>query len=74
MTKLPQIKPKDLLRALQKYGFTRSRQTGSHVYLKHRDGRLTSISIHPQPIPKGTLRAILKQVKLNPEQIKELAR
>lgn len=72
MSKLPQVKPKDLLRALQKYGFVKNRQTGSHVYLKHLDGRLTSISIHPKPIPKGTLRAILRQTKLNPEQIKEL--
>lgn len=72
MSKLPQIKPKDLLRALQKYGFIEQRQTGSHVFLKHSDGRITSISIHPKPIPTGTLRAILTQTKLKPEQLKQL--
>ncbi len=72
MTKLPQIRPKDLLKALEKAGFQRNRQTGSHLYLKHLDGRLTSVSIHPKPVPTGTLRAILKQTRLKPEELKEL--
>lgn len=72
MTKLPQVRPKDLVKALEKAGFIRSRQTGSHLYLKHPDGRLTSVSIHPKPVPTGTLRAILKQTQLKPEELKEL--
>lgn len=72
MTKLPQVKPKDVVRALQKTGFTKSRQTGSHVYLKHPDGRLTSVSIHPKPIPTGTLRVILRQTQIKPEDLKKL--
>lgn len=70
MTKLPQIRPKDLLKSLQKKGFVRVHQTGSHAHLKHSDGRLTSISIHPGAIPKGTLKAILEQTKLKPEDLK----
>lgn len=72
MTKLPQVRPKDLVKVLEKAGFQRSRQTGSHLYLKHSDGRLTSVSIHPKPIPTGTLRAILKQTQLKPEELKKL--
>lgn len=72
MTKLPQIKPKDLVKALKKAGFAENRQSGSHLYLKHPDGRLTSVSIHPKSIPVGTLRAILKQTRLKPEELKEL--
>lgn len=72
MTKLPQVRPKDLVKALERTGFSRSRQAGSHVYLKHSDGRLTSVSIHPKPIPTGTLRAILKQTQLKVEELKEL--
>lgn len=72
MSKLPQIRPNELLRALLKIGFTKNRQTGSHVYLKHSDGRITSISIHPGTIPKGTLNAILKQTKLTSEELKKL--
>lgn len=72
MSKLPQVRPKDLFKALQKEGFRKERQTGSHVYLKHPDGRLTSISIHPGTLPKGTLNAILKQTKLTVEKLREL--
>lgn len=72
MSNLPQIRPKDLLKALLKNGFMKDHQTGSHVYLKHPDGRLTSVSIHPKPIPTGTLRAILRQTKIKPEELKKL--
>lgn len=72
MSKLPQVRPKDLVKALLKAGFSKDHQTGRHVYLKHPDGRLTSISIHPKPIPNGTLRAILKQTQLEVEQLKKL--
>lgn len=72
MSRLPQVRPKDLLKALLKAGFVKDHQSGSHIYLKHPDGRLTSISIHPKPLPKGTLNAILKQTKIKPEELKEL--
>ncbi len=72
MTKLPQVRPKDLVKALEKAGFVKSRQTGSHLYLKHPDGRLTSVSIHSKPVPTGTLRAILKQTQLEPDELKGL--
>ncbi len=72
MTKIPQVRPKDVVKALEKAGFRRSRQTGSHLYLKHPDGRLTSIAIHLKPVPVGTLRAILKQTQLTPEELKKL--
>lgn len=74
MSKPPQVRPKDLVKALQKAGFVKIRQTGSHVYLKHPDGRLTSVSIHPKPIPTGTLRAILRQIRIKPEELKELVK
>lgn len=72
MSRLPQVRPKDLLKALLKAGFVKDHQSGSHIYLKHPDGRLTSISIHPKPLPKGTLNAILKQTKIKPDELKEL--
>lgn len=72
MSKPPQARPKDLVKALLKLGFKADRQTGSHVYLKHPDGRLTSVSIHPGTIPSGTMRAILKQTKIKAEELKKL--
>ncbi len=64
MSRPPQVGPKDLVKALIKCGFREDHTTGSHVYLKHPDGRLTSVSIHPGTIPLGTLRAILKQTQI----------
>ena len=71
MSKLPQVRPKDLVRALEKAGFKKERQTGSHVFLKHKDGRLTSVSIHSKPIPKGTLRSILRQADISAEKLRK---
>ena len=72
MSILPQVRPKDLLRALQKEGFKVHRKTGSHIFIRHPDGRLTSISIHPGIIAKGTLKAIMNQSKLSLEKLKEI--
>ena len=72
MNKLPQIRSKDILKILKKAGFYVKRKSGSHFYLKHPDGRFTSISVHSGTIPKGTLRAIIRQIDLTPEEFKEL--
>ena len=72
MSRPPQVRSKDLVKALLKAGFVKDHQTGSHVYLKHPDGRLTSVSVHPGTIPLGTLRAILKQTRIKTEALKKL--
>lgn len=73
MIKTPRgVKPKALLNALKKEGFVVDRQVGSHVRLKHPDGRATSIAIHPKPLFHGTLRKILKEVDVSNEKLKEL--
>ncbi|EKE06415.1 MAG: hypothetical protein ACD_19C00014G0029 [uncultured bacterium] len=62
MPKLPRnIKPKILLQLLKSRGFVEVGGKGSHIRLKHPDGRWTQIAIHPKPIPQGTLRKILNQ-------------
>ncbi|MEK7472486.1 MAG: type II toxin-antitoxin system HicA family toxin [Patescibacteria group bacterium] len=71
MPKLPRnIKPKILLKILKSKGFVEVGGKGSHVRLKHQDGRWTQVAIHPKPIPQGTLRKILSQVKLQIEDVK----
>lgn len=61
MVKLPALRPKDVVKKLKKLGFKMSRQTGSHIRLIHQDGRATTVAMHSRDLPKGTLRAILKQ-------------
>lgn len=70
--RLKQVKPKDLLRALLKIGFIIKRQKGSHVFLERSftdKKRFTSISLHNEPLPKGILRAIIKQTEITEEEL-----
>lgn len=74
MPKLPAVTGRELLRALRKLGFGEHRQRGtSHLVMKHPDGRRTVIPIHPgHDIPKGTLRAILRDIDITLEQIDKM--
>lgn len=71
MGKLPALKPKDVVKTLGKFGFEIKRQTGSHVRLIHPDGRATTVAFHKRDLPKGTLRAILRQSEISPEEFFE---
>ncbi|MBI4143463.1 type II toxin-antitoxin system HicA family toxin [Candidatus Woesearchaeota archaeon] len=44
--KLPLLTAKELIKILNKLGFDLIRQKGSHVYLKHKDGRSTVVPLH----------------------------
>ncbi len=68
MVKLPALKPKKVVKALLKHGFVVKRQTGSHIRLIHSDGRATTVAMHNRDLPKGTLKAILKQSGLTLEE------
>lgn len=69
MTRVPRIKGKDVVRALQKAGFHVSRSRGSHVFLKHSDGRATAVPIHSgETIGIGLMAAILRDVEMNVEE------
>ncbi|MEK7119787.1 MAG: type II toxin-antitoxin system HicA family toxin [Patescibacteria group bacterium] len=72
MPKLPQVKPRVLAKILQKKGFLERPTKSSHVGYVHPDGRRTTIAFHNKPIPKGTLRAILRQADIPVEEFVEL--
>jgi predicted RNA binding protein YcfA (HicA-like mRNA interferase family) len=72
MSILPEIYPKDLVKALLQQGFVIMRQKGSHVRLIHQDGRSATISLHNKPLPIGTLSAILRQVHIRKKELIEL--
>lgn len=65
-------KPREVLSKLQRAGFAVKRQSGSHVVLRHPDGRQTYVSMHTKDMPEGTLRTVLKQAELTFEEFKEL--
>jgi predicted RNA binding protein YcfA (HicA-like mRNA interferase family) len=44
--KLPVLKPKEVIRLLEKLGFVEIRQKGSHKQFRHADGRGTTVPFH----------------------------
>ena len=73
MTRLPRLTGKEVIRVLQKVGFHVVRTRGSHVFLKHPDGRATSVPVHAgEVIGPGLLRSILRDVELSVEDLLRL--
>jgi len=66
MTRLPRLKGKELVRLLEKLGFEVLRTRGSHFFLRHADGRVTTVPVHAgETIGPGLLRSILRDVELS---------
>lgn len=66
MTRLPRLKGKEIIRILQRAGFQIIRTKGSHVFLRHQDGRATVVPIHAgETIGPGLFRAILRDVEMS---------
>ncbi len=69
MPKLPVISARKLVKAFQNMGFEKMRQTGSHIVMKHEDGRITVIPNHKE-VKKGTLRnGILKPLNITVQEL-----
>ena len=54
-------KASEVLSKLLRAGFVLKMQSGSHIVLRHDDGRQTYVAMHTKDVPVGTLNAILKQ-------------
>lgn len=73
MTRLPRVKGKEMVRALERAGFLSERTRGSHVFLKHRDGRATVVPVHArETLGPGLIRAILRDVEMTLEELVKL--
>lgn len=72
MSQVSQILPKDLVKAIMKFGFFKLRQRGSHLRLVHSDGRKITIALRFKPMPKGTLYSILRQAKISKKELRKV--
>jgi len=72
MTKLPtDLSGRELIRILQKLGFTFQRQRGSHIVLR-RESPFARVTVPDHRILRpGTLRTILNQADLSIERLLE---
>jgi predicted RNA binding protein YcfA (HicA-like mRNA interferase family) len=73
MTRLPRLRAKQLVRALETAGFEIERTRGSHVRMKHPDGRITSVPSHAgETIGPGLLRSILRDLEMSTDDLVKL--
>lgn len=73
MSRLPQLKAREVTRALTALGFEFKRQKGSHAFYQHPiTGRSTIVPIHGgEDIDRSLLQAILKEADIAPEELLE---
>ena len=72
MARLPRkISGKDLLKVFQSLGFKLVRQRGSHVFLRHPDGRRLTIPVY-DVVPVNLLNWILAEAKITREEFLKL--
>ena len=72
--RLPVVKPREVLRALQRAGFFIHHSTGSHHILKHLDKaelRVT-LAMHNKDLKRKTLATIIDQAGYTVEEFIEL--
>ena len=62
----------EVLRKLKRAGFVERRSSGSHIVLRHPDGRQTYVALHPGDIPTGTMRAILRQAGFSEDEFRAI--
>ena len=73
MTRLPSLNGEQIVKALGKAGFQVLRQKGSHIYLKHPDGRATVVPVHKgESVGRGLLRKIIQDADLRREEFLKL--
>lgn len=65
MTKLPRLTAVQIIKVLEKAGFSLSRQSGSHKIFKNNQGKRVTVPFHPGKIlhPK-LLRSILNDAEI----------
>jgi predicted RNA binding protein YcfA (HicA-like mRNA interferase family) len=70
MAKVPSLSGEKVVAQLKKHGFRVDRVNGSHHIMKNADGRGTTVPVHGgRDVAKGTLRSILSDVDLTPEEL-----
>lgn len=70
MPKLKRVSGEETIRALEKLGFIRVRQRGSHVVLRKETTEGVTGCVVPmhQELAIGTLRGILRQAQVTPDE------
>lgn len=66
------MKPREMIKVLEKFGFFIRRQSGSHVFMKNSmTNRTTVVPFHAKDINRGILFEILKQAGITQKDFLE---
>jgi predicted RNA binding protein YcfA (HicA-like mRNA interferase family) len=74
--KLPRVSGAKIIQALKRLGFLQVRQRGSHVVLRKEtaDGVVGCVVPMHKGVAVGTLRSVLRQADVNPDEFLEALR
>jgi predicted RNA binding protein YcfA (HicA-like mRNA interferase family) len=74
MRRLRKVTGQEAIRALQRLGFEKVRQRGSHVILKKEtsEGAVGCVIPLHRELKIGTLRGILRQAKVTPDEFMDV--
>jgi predicted RNA binding protein YcfA (HicA-like mRNA interferase family) len=73
MSRLPSLKPRQVVAALARCGFSVIRIAGSHYQLfNERTRRHTTVPYHNRDLPRGTVGAIIQQAGLTRDEFLRL--
>ncbi len=73
MPKLPVIKAKDLIRVLNKLGFFKHHQVGSHIQFKNADGLRITVPVHSRKdLKRKILKGIIADLEITVEKFIDL--
>ena len=72
MSKLPVVSGKKCIKTLEKVGFVIVRRRGSHIILAREDPKNTVIVPDHKELDRGTLRAIIRQADITPNEFVRL--
>ena len=72
--RLPALKAREVIRALERAGFVASRTSGSHCRLIHSTdpARKITVPVHSADLKRGTLRSIIAQAGLTVAEFLDL--
>ena len=73
MTRLVLVTGKEMCKILERLGFQKIHQVGSHVRYHHTEGRQTVVPVHGnEQLGRGLIMEILKQIKITRDDYEKL--
>ena len=72
MSRLHPVRPREVIRFLERLGFRPVRQRGSHKFFRHPDGRTATVPEHTgEDLGRGILAKILRDAGVKPAEFLE---